>query len=278
MNHTQTPQPLFLSSRQNEAVVRAAKLHDKKGRSAAGLFCFEGIKLFSEALQSGLRLCAVFYTEQAQNAASALFAKLPRDCALYCVSESVYEKLSLERAPQGVFIVAEDLPLVRRADEYIPQPGEGAPRVFLADSLQDAGNVGTLIRTASALGFARLCFFGSAELTNPRTLRAAMGALFRQRIDLCSDMARYIASLRACGAHVYAAMPRRGAAMLGKTAFPQGTVFLVGNEGHGLPDSLVDACDGTVQIPMAPHSESLNAATAAALLLWESVRGEGSLC
>ena len=148
----------------------------------------------------------------------------------------------------------------------------------MADSLQDAGNVGTLIRTASALGFARLCFCGSAELTNPRTLRAAMGALFRQRIDLCSDMAPYIASLRACGAHVYAAMPRRGAAMLGKTAFPQGTVFLVGNEGHGLPDSLVDACDGTVQIPMAPHSESLNAATAAALLLWESVRGEGSLC
>ena len=274
MNHAQTPQPLFLSSRQNEAVVRAAKLHDKKGRSAAGLFCFEGIKLLSEALQSGLCLCAVFYTKQAQNAVSPLFAKLPRDC----VSESVYEKLSLERAPQGVFVVAEELPLVRRTDEYTPQPGEGAPRVFLANSLQDTGNVGTLIRTASALGFARLCFCGSAELTNPRTVRAAMGALFRQRIDLCGDMVRYIASLRAYGAQVYAAMPRRGAAVLGKTAFPQGTVFLVGNEGHGLPDSLVAACDGTVQIPMAPGSESLNAATAAALLLWESVRGEGSLC
>lgn len=271
-------QNIWISSRQNATVQAAVKLHEKKERTRSGTFCFEGVKLLKEAIFCGIPLRAVFVTSSCAEQTADLLEQLDPSVQRFTVTQAVYDKLSLEKAPQGVFCIAAALDkTVKTVTMYegaSPANSAVTEKIFLCENLQDPGNVGTVLRTAAALGIDRLCLCGCAELYHPRVVRAAMGALFRQRIDLCTDAAAYLHSLRRAGYVPLAAMPRADGLRLGTDALPPAVVFAVGNEGHGLSAAAAQACCGAVQIPMTPGSESLNAAAAAALLIWETVRRE----
>ena len=266
----------ILTSRKNETVLSAAALREKKARRASGTFGFEGYKLLGEALDAGIAPVRVFATAQAKGAYEELLSRLPETTEKYEVTDEVYRKMTEENAPQGIFTVSSHLDKsVKFTTIYEKAENDVSDRILLCDGLQDPGNVGTVIRGAAAMGFGRLVFSDDcADLYHARTLRGAMGALFRQRIDVTDDMAAYVRSLQKAGRRVFAAALNGHAAILGETPVSADDCFLVGNEGHGLSDALCAVTDGCVRIPMEAGNESYNAAMAATLLMWECYRAD----
>ena len=258
-----------ITSRQNPLVTRMAKLSDKKYRDTEGMFRIDGVKLFAEAVKSGID---VKYTFIAESAFDKLTNELASEIeaasgAVIRVSDEVLAKLTDEAAPQGIVAVAKKFSLM---PAEVPEGGFTA--VYLSQ-LRDPGNLGTVIRTAYAFGVDRVFVSSdSADIYSPKVIRAAMGTLFRQAVSTVKDEAEFAAMMKNEKCPMYAAALRRDALKLGSFDVPVRVCFAIGNEGHGLSDSFIDACEGTVFIPMAEGCESLNAASAATALIWEMQR------
>lgn len=258
-----------ITSRQNPLITRMAKLSDKKYRDAEGLFRIDGVKLYSEAVKSGI---SVKYTFIAESAKGKLVCELANELetasgTVVTVSDEVFSKLTDESAPQGIVAVAEKFPLMPAE-----VPSGDFTSVYLSQ-LRDPGNLGTVIRTAYAFGVDRVYISSDcADIYSPKVIRAAMGTVFRQEVSSVKDEAEFATMMKAEKCPIYAAALRRDALKLGSFDVPNRVCFAIGNEGHGLSDSFINACDGTVFIPMAEGCESLNAASAATTLIWEMQR------
>lgn len=247
-----------ITSRENQEVRHyTLLLASRKERVQSGLFVTEGFKLTQEAMQAGCACQAVYATSTAikKYAVESLFA----ECSV--VADNVAEKMAASVTPQGVFGVFT-LPQPR-IPEILP-----TGRYLLLDGLQDPGNVGTILRTGAALGLSGV--FLSPDSPDPfsmKVLRASMGGVFRLPLQI-AESTETIAQLREAGLPVWAAALTGNAVSLrGLQSQPCGVV--IGNEGAGLPQELITSCDGTVMIPMVPGNESLNAAMAAGILIWE---------
>ena len=275
----------IITSRQNQYVSLAAKLQDRKHRQSEGLFRFDGVKLYAEAITRGAELCFVLTDDGRFDAADAkaraLCGKglLDAPCRVLRLSSELFAKISDENAPEGVICVAKYIDKFHKiatiysstADlEQLAGPNGG--RLLLCESLRDPGNLGTVIRTAYAFGIdCLICSRDCADIYNPKTIRAAMGGLFRLSIDKLENtsMSEYIAVLRKSGRRVFAAALDDNASRLGELALSVGDCVVIGNEGHGLSEETVRSCDRSVIIPMVQGCESLNAAAAAVIFMWE---------
>ena len=268
----------LITSRQNPTVKRICALSEKKKRYAEGLFRFDGIKLFGEALDRGLEIEYAVVSETANDAVKKKVAREAENGrlggALLYVSESVFEKISEESSPEGIITVARFPEGLHRRVEAVGYSAPKDERILVAESIRDAGNLGTVVRSCAALGIDRLVISDDcADVYNPKTIRAAMGGLFALRIDIVrGGLAEAIRSLRENGRRVFAAALREDAMKIGEFELRGCDCFVIGNEGHGLSDEVIDACDGCAIIPMSAGSESLNAAAAAAICIWETVR------
>ncbi len=273
---------LLISSKQNPRIKGVCALADRREREAVELFRFDGIKLLIEAIEKGIAIESVYIRESsADHVAERLgerFSRIGGD-RIVTVSDSVFDKMSLEKAPEGVITVAKYIDKIRKITKIenveLPPMSES---VFLAESLQDPGNLGTLIRSAAALGIDRVVISADcADVYNPKTIRAAMGGLFYISVDRVERdiFAEYIKALRESGRRVFAAALDDSAATLDKLQLKAGDCFLIGNEGHGLTKDAIDACDRSVIIPMRDEVESLNAAAAAVILMWEMKKALG---
>lgn len=283
-------QPDRITSRQNRRLVELCKLSDRKAREASHTFRFDGVKLLAEALSRGVTLTAVFVRESsAQRVAERLTAlsgirpeSVP--APVFAVADELFDKISEENAPEGVICTAKYIDKTHKKytikrDGFLTAPGEGllpAPEgpVLLLESLRDPVNVGAVIRSAAALGIGAVILSDDcADLYHPRTLRAAMGPLFSLPVIRVNDLAGAVTALRRQGRTVSAAALDRNAVRLGETPLsPDPAVppcAVIGNEGHGLSEDVIRACDSTVYIPMEAGTESLNAGVAAALIMWE---------
>lgn len=267
-----------IRSRQNPTVKRICSLLQKKGRREEGLFRLDGSKLFSEALACGIKIRYVAFCEEAnpgvaEALAQALSKQLITREMLLCVSADVFEKMSEEKSPEGIVTVAQ---MPSELHKSVSANGYSLPReerILIAESLRDPGNLGTVIRSCAALGIERLIISDDcADLYSPKTVRAAMGGLFRLRIDTASDLPALIGELRSSGRKIYATALHSDAKLIGQLPLERGDCFVIGNEGHGLSDSVIAACTGSAIIPMTEGSESLNAAAAAAICIWETVK------
>lgn len=268
----------IITSRQNASVVFACKLADKKHRDLEGKFRIDGIKLFEEAVISGVDIETVFVrqssVERLDERVGALLGKLSSS-EIKILADTVFDKMSEERSPEGIICVvkyAKDLHKIvnlndnPNSDELIPSKA----KVFAVESVRDPGNMGTIIRTAAAFGVDFLLISSDcADIYNPRTVRAAMGALFRQKIIRVDDLPKAIEYLSKNGRKTYAATLGKKAVLLGKNTPDTNDCIIVGNEGHGLSDATINACDHNILIPMAEGAESLNAAVAASVCMWE---------
>ena len=273
---------LLITSKQNPKIKGVCALAEKREREALGLFRFDGIKLLVEALDKGVEIDTVYIREssleQICERLGEHFLRIDRERTVL-VSDSVFEKMTLEKAPEGVITVAKHIDKIRKITkiENVELP-KAQECVFLAESLQDPGNLGTLIRSAAALGIDRVVVSAdSADVYNPKTIRAAMGGLFYISVDRVDRdiFGEYIGALRASGRRVFAAALDDKAATLDKIRLRAGDCFVIGNEGHGLDAMTIGACDGSVIIPMRDEVESLNAAAAAVILMWEMKKALG---
>lgn len=270
----------IIRSRQNKTVVEVGKLTDRKEREEKRLFRFDGVKLFSEALSAGLELPLVLFSE---TAADRILSAAKNACGkeafsrvgrVLLLSEEVFLKLSEEKSPEGVICVAKYIDKLQKnatiycSDEKFSDPKE--EKILLLESVRDPSNLGAVVRSAAAFGVDRLILSTDcADIYHPKTLRASMGTLFTQRIDRSDDLSATIESLRHSGRRVFAAALSKNAEKLGKFIPQVGDCVVIGNEGHGLSEKLLHACDGSLVIPMTDRAESLNAAVAASLFLWE---------
>jgi TrmH family RNA methyltransferase len=268
----------IINSRQNKNVVRLMKLSDRRARETERVFRFDGVKLLCEAIKNGLALDTVFVkasaTEHVRELMERLYGYTLYDvkCRVLLVSDELFDKISEENSPEGVITVAEYIDKFHKS--YIIKEGNTQEDicggVLLLESVRDPQNVGAVIRSAAALGISRIAMSEDcADIYNPRTVRAAMGTLFTMPIVRVDDLPEYVSLLRANGCKVYAAALDSTAVALGSFQMEKGTCVAVGNEGHGLSDALISACDGKLYIPMRAGTESLNAAVAAALIMWE---------
>lgn len=272
----------IIQSRQNPKVRFVCGLTEKKKRRESGLFRLDGMKLFEEAILGDLSLHSVYVREPASESVNRLLSSALRkgrigEEQVFFVSEAVFEKLSEEKSPEGVLAVAymptslhQRLAASEAADRLAKEP-----RLLLVEAIRDPGNLGTVIRSAAALGIDTLVLSGtSADLYHPRTVRSAMGALFRLPTVTVEDeeFSTLISRIRESGRRVFAAALTDEAMTLGSFSMRRGDCFVIGNEGHGLTEKVIDACDSAVVIPMRPGNESLNAAAAAAICIWETVR------
>ena len=138
--------------------------------------------------------------------------------------------------------------------------------------LQDPGNAGMILRTADALGLDGVIYSASCDIYSPKVVRATMGSLFRVPLCCVPDIAPVLEACRCAGVETCAAVVSGAAELVGQCRFSGGTAIVIGNEGNGLPETVADACDRRVTIPMHGTIESLNAAMAAGIILWEVQR------
>lgn len=265
----------IITSRRNRDVVEAAGLLEKKYREKTGLFRIDGIKLAREAAQCAVPVERVFLRESTKERVMELLGDAQLDCRATLVSDEVFDKLSDEKSPEGIICIAKHLDNIAKfvkIDSGDPRFSD-KKRLFFAESVRDPGNLGTLVRSANALGRDRMVITSDcADLYNPKTLRASMGAIFRIEIAIVDCAAEAIAATRANGRRVFAAALDESAQKLGAFPLLESDCFIVGNEGHGLSAETVKACTSSVYIPMKAGAESLNAAAAAAVILWEQAR------
>ncbi|MBR5095159.1 MAG: RNA methyltransferase [Oscillospiraceae bacterium] len=225
-------------------------------RRERGEYLCDGVKTLREALAFGAKVTSVLWKDQAVELA------LPSETKTCLAPADLFDYASPMRNSPG--------PLFTVAIRGCGKPGKLRNAIVL-ESVQDPGNVGTVIRTANAFGINAVILTGeSADLYNPKTVRATMGAIFRQKV-LEIGLAGLVPFLADQGLPLYGAALDERAADLRSRDLRHAAVA-VGSEGRGLSAELLAACDGTVIIPMEKCSESLNAAIAAAILMWETVR------
>lgn len=267
---------MYIESKSNERIKSIVKLRDKANREENGLFFFEGAHLLEEYLRHGHAPYALYVCEKSAEEYSELIGAVDRNI-IYTVSEDVFSKISTEKAPQGILTVSAFLEnnamfMKEKADYKIMANTDDA--FLFLDSLRDNGNVGTIIRTAAALGGV-YCVLSSdcADIYSNKTIRATMGALFSSKTYIASDISEAVSTVQKSGRRVFASALGNTTLTLGKFEIENGDCFVVGNEGQGIREEIIKLCDSAVKIPMTNAAESLNASAAAAILLWNMRKG-----
>ena len=241
-----------ITSRKNPLLQQVRKLlSSRKAREEAGLFVADGTKLLAEAVRWYPGLDTVILSEGVQ-------AEVPDSVRRIRVPEDVMASISPMETPQGALFLCR-LP---EKKEFVPTPG-----MLLLDGIQDPGNLGTILRTADALDIPVALLEGCADPFSHKVVRASMGAVFRVQPILAtweevSEMCRQAR----IPIGVTALSPRAKdlrQANLGAMA------VVIGNEGRGVRQEILDSADAELIIPMNPHCESLNAAVAATIVLWQ---------
>lgn len=249
-----------ITSRTNPLCTRLRKLASSRAfREETGECLCDSPKLLREAVLWGADITAVLYTEGTE------LPPLPGRVRTIPVAEGVMRSVSPMETPQGVVFSCR-----RRADD---PPERLAPGRYLAlDGVQDPGNVGTILRTADAFGWTVFLLPGCADLYSPKTLRAGMGVQFRAPAYRCTPE-RLAELAAAAGLPLYAAALTEGAADVREAALSRCAV-IIGSEGQGVSRQALALCERALRIPMRETCESLNAAAAAAVVLWEGARND----
>lgn len=247
-----------ITSRKNAYIVHLRKLAaDGDYRREKREYLCDGMKTLKEALVFGAEVTSVLWKEVPQNADGLCCAE-----QFTAPAELFDYASSMKNSPGPLFTVR------------IPETEENETlhNALILENVQDPGNVGTVIRSANAFQIDAVILTGAcADLYNPKTVRATMGAVFRQRV-LELDREELQKYLKKSGLHLYGAALSADAKDI-RTVQVSGAAVAIGSEGRGLSSEFLNMCDGEVIIPMNPDSESLNAGVAAAVIMWEMARG-----
>ncbi len=266
-----------ITSRQNKTLTWAASLSEKKYRDEHGVFTADGYKLFEEAVRSGGDITHVFIMEsvaaQFMPSVNKLLAEDRfSDTLVLIVKDGCFEKITKEKSPQGIVTIVKYLDKIKnnikiyKVDDYI----DNNEKIIILSSLRDPSNIGAILRSAVAFGFHTIVMSRDcADVYQAKTVRAAMGALFRVQILIFDDLIEVVKALRAKGHRVFAAELRDGAVSVNDVRLTDHDAVVIGNEGHGIPTELSSVCDGSVYLPISSETESLNAAIAASIFIWE---------
>ena len=241
-----------ITSRKNPLLQQVKKLFaSRRERENAGLFAADGIKLLHEAAKYCAGLETVILSDGVE-------AALPEQVRVIRVPGDVMESISPMASPQGAVFLCR-LP---EKMAFSPKPG-----MLLLDGIQDPGNLGTILRTADALDVTVALLEGCADPYSHKVVRASMGAVFRTPV-VTASWEQVSASCREAGIPIAVTALEAGAVDIRQAALSKMAV-VIGSEGQGVRREILEAAEEKLIIPMNPHCESLNAAVAAAITMWQ---------
>lgn len=245
-----------ITSAKNPRVRQMRELKNAKERKKTGFFLVEGEVMVREAIKCGLELKDI--------AADDDHMAICEEFGGMVVSREVLESICETKTPQGICAVFTMPKVCAEAD--LPN------RIVALDGVQDPGNVGTIWRTADAAGFeCLLAGTGTADLMSPKVQRSSMGSGFRVPYALTGSLAETLKSLAEKGYHIVAS-DLKGEDFYGRPDLGERFVLIIGNEAKGISDAVRDCADVRVKLPMRGGAESLNAAVAAGIMMYEMMR------
>ena len=260
---------MMITSLHNKTIKETAALvARKKERDRRGLFVVEGMKMFGEAPAE--RISQVYLAESAKKEVYSRYEEKLSGLPCEIVSDEVFGKMSDTVTPQGI------LCLVRQFSYSIEDMLSGREKkqllFIILEDIQDPGNLGTIFRTAEAAGADGVIMSShTAEIYNPKTIRSTMGSIYRVPFLYAEDLSSIIKKLREQGVSVYAAHLKGSDYDTGQD-YRKSTAFLIGNEAKGLREETAAGADALIRSPMEGQVESLNAAVASSVLLYEAYR------
>lgn len=255
----------IITSRENPLIKLVAALQvSSEKRRRNGLFVLEGLRICKDACDNGIRFDKLIVSDAAAEKYAAdteKFSLISDEC--YKIPDSLFKKISDTKTPQGIIAVAK-MPVtgfygIDKNGKYIA-----------LENVADPSNLGAVSRTAEALGVNGIILSSDGcDPYSPKALRASMGTLLRMPVFVIESFAE---TLKSTGLKRYACVVDKTAESIKEQSFENGSVVMIGNEANGLTDSAKQSADVLVTIPMTGRAESLNAAAAAAIAIWEMMK------
>ena len=262
----------IINGKTNSTIIKIGKLQNKKYRNEEKLFICDGVKLFCEAYDFNANIKYIIIDNDAE-LSTEICSKIA-DCQrkgtnILCVDSTNFKKLTTENAPQGIITVCEYL-YNKHSFAASGQNVVEGEKILMLESVRDPGNMGTILRNAVAFGIDRLIISSDcADIYSPKVVRSSMGAIFKLNMDVVDNLCDVADTLKEQGRRVLGAVLGKDSLVLGKDKISSSDVFVLGNEGHGLSDEIIEHCTDTIFIPIQNNTESLNVSIAAAILMWE---------
>ncbi len=252
----------MLTSLNNARIKRVVELSGKAGaRNREDVFIVEGVKMFREAPSDRIEECYV----TAEFLEKCDCRDKLCECTYEIVSEEVFRKISDTRTPQGILCVVKQYHY--KMEDLLRKEN---PLLVIVEELQDPGNLGTILRTGEGAGIDGIIMSKkTVDIYNPKTIRSTMGSIYRVPFLYTESLAQVILQLKEKKIHTYAAH-LQGKEYYDIQELKEGCAFLIGNEGNGLKKETADLAEKYIKIPMSGQLESLNAAVAAAILMYEA--------
>lgn len=254
-----------ITSRENPLIKLVLSLQSSaKKRRENGLFVLEGLRICLDAFENGIKFEKLIITPNVQKKfASEIesFSENSKEC--YLISDDLFKKISDTSSPQGIIALA----LIPESDNAVLRMNG---RYIALENLNDPSNLGAVSRTAEALGVSGIILSdGSCDPYSPKALRASMGTLLRMPVFVLNDFMNDIIN---AGLTTYSCVVDKDAESINNSSFCDGSVIIIGNEANGITDETKALSDKRITIPMSGRADSLNAAVAASIAMWELMK------
>src|ERR1035437_9970144 len=254
-----------VSSKENVLVKELRHSFSQAALTEDGYCAIEGVHLLEEALRSGLRVKAVFFSQSARERANRLLPQISTHADVLLLPDAVFRSAVATETPQGVAALVK-----LKSFAFADLLGNN-PLILGAAGVQDPGNLGTIIRSAEAMGASGiLTMEGTVNAINPKVIRASAGSLFRLPV-VKMESAEAVRNLREQGAKIVATSSHKGTP-LDEADLTEACAIFVGSEGAGISKELIAEADEVIAIPHSERVESLNAGIAASIILYEAAR------
>ncbi len=256
----------MITSAANTKVKQVVQWQSKaKERKKDKVYLVEGFKMYEEAPEESI--LGVYVSEDAMQKLHNILQEKLRRTGYEVVSADIFRKMSDTQTPQGILTVLKQPEYC--LEDLISRPN---PLLVVLENLQDPGNLGTIVRTGEGAGITGVIMSEqTVDIFNPKTIRATMGSIYRVPFVYVKDVKDSLQKLHEHGIHTYAAH-LKGSTYYHEFSFGEPTAFLIGNEGNGLQKETADLAEYYLKIPMEGQVESLNAAIATSLLIYEAHR------
>lgn len=254
----------MITSASNQKIKNLINIIQKsKARREQDVFITEGVKMFQEAPMD--KIVEVYVAESFYETGTA--REKIQQCGYEILSDELFKKVSDTQTPQGILCVMKQYHY--ELEDLFQKEN---PLFLILEDIQDPGNLGTMIRTAEGAGVDGIIMTkGTVDIYNPKTIRSTMGSVYRMPFIYTDDLLGVMKQLQEKQVKLYAAH-LKGNQFYHQLDFKGATAFLIGNEGNGLKDETADAADVYMKIPMEGKVESLNAAVASVILMYEAAR------
>ncbi len=263
---------MVITSKDNETIKHIKKLKEKKYREEYNEFLVEGIKMIEEAIHENAKIKSIIICEDCKTSGcipnNTMYEIAKFDC-IY-VAEKIFNTITEVINPQGIMAVIEKPKNQEKEIDYKED------NFLILDSVQDPGNMGTILRTADSLGIKQIVVSkGTADIYNPKVVRSTMGAIFRVKVIEVENLPKIIKEMKKHKINVYATDLRTEKSIYDVDYTK--SAIVIGNEANGVSEEVLEEATERIKIPMLGKTESLNAAVATSIILYESFRSLGKI-